>query len=530
MCGAYCWKHFRPEVSIFLIQTNMKQKNRLRALLLVTGFVFSAVFSPSYLKIVRAAAPGQVVINEVAWAGSLDSSTDEWIELYNNFDQAVDVTNWHISDDLGASDYVILSGSIPAHGYFLIEDHEAAVMNVPADAIIDLSLANTGDSLQLYDAGGQLIDTVNGSGGAWYAGDATSRATMERIDPVSSVDAASNWASSTGSGSQSSGGSAMVATPKALNSQTSGGQGGGQQIVSVDLTSDSVTPHVGDVLTVTSSVNDVQNLFAYGFELTYDPSVLHYKNSGEKAFLGENGVVATSFQANLQNSQEGTVLVAGARTVQPKTGVSGSGELFELQFDVIGSGTTIFQPGVGTFLASPSADIPTQFNGVSVSSSVVQIAPVTNLSAVPGTERYSIQLAWDAVAGAEKYRVYRKDAHGQQQLIGETVQPGFVDADGVQSAGFIVPANDYGYAVIAVQGAVESAPAEVIGRDDRGLKGDNNRSDRVDGRDLEALARHFSDTDADSGFDPLVDTTYDGRVDGSDLIDLGANFAQIYQL
>lgn len=373
------------------------------------------------------------------------------------------------------------------------------------------------------------MDTVNGSGGVWYAGNATSRASMERIDPASGVDAGSNWATSTGSGSQSSGGSALIGTPKSLNSQTLGGQGGGRQNVRVNLIPGSATPHVGDVLTVTSSVNDVQNLFAYGFELTYDASILHYKNSAEKAFLGANGSVATSFQANLQNGQEGTVLVAGARTVQPKTGVNGSGELFELQFDVIGSGTTVIQPGPATFLASPSEDLPSEFQGTTVNVSVVQIGSVTNLSAVPGTERYSIQLAWDVVPGAEKYRVYRKDAHGLQQLIGEPVQAGFVDADGVQSGGFIVPANDYVYIVAAVQGAVESVPAEITSRDDRGLKGDNNRSDRVDGRDLEALARHFADTDADPGFDPLVDTTYDGRVDGSDLIDLGANFAQIYR-
>ncbi len=508
----------------------MKQKKRLGALLVVTGFLFSAVFSPSYLRVVRAAAPGEVVINEVAWAGSLDSSTDEWIELYNNSSQVVDVTNWHIADDFGASDYVILSGTIPAHGYFLIEDHEAAVMNVTADAIVDLSLANTGDGLQLYDAGGQLVDTVNGSGGVWYAGDATSRATMERIDPVFGVDASSNWATSTGSGAQSSGGSALVGTPKSLNSQVSGGQGGGsQQYVSADLIPDSATLHPGDVLTLTSRVDAVQNLFAYGFELTYDSSILHYKNSAEKAFLGENGSVATSFQANLQNGQEGIVLVAGARTINPKTGVTGSGELFALQFDVVGIGTAVIQPGVATFLASPSADIQAQFNAATVSSSVAQLAAVTNLSSVFGTQRYSIQLTWDGVSGAEKYRVYRRDAHGQQQLIGETVQTTFVDADGVQSAGFIVPSNDYAYAVTAVQGALESMPVEVAGRDDRGLKGDNNRTDRVDGRDLESLARHFAETDVDSGFDPLVDTTYDGRVDGSDLIDLGANFAQTYQ-
>ena len=36
---------------------------------------------------VFAANLGDVVINEVAWAGSGDNSNDEWIELYNTTSQ-----------------------------------------------------------------------------------------------------------------------------------------------------------------------------------------------------------------------------------------------------------------------------------------------------------------------------------------------------------------------------------------------------------------------------------------------------------
>lgn len=498
-------------------------------MLMMTGFLFSFIFHPSLLKIVRAAVPGQVVMNEVAWAGSTDSSTDEWIELYNNSDQSVNVTNWHISDDQGASDYVIVSGNIAAHGYFLIEDHESAVLNVTADAIIDLSLANTGDSLQLYDSAGQLIDTVNGSGVAWYAGNGTSHATMERIDPVSTLDAASNWVTSTGAGAQSSGGSAIVGTPKFLNSQTTGQGGGSQQGATVDFVPTSPALHVGDVVTLTAKVQNVQDLFVYGFELTYDPALLHYKGAGEKTFLSESGAVPTSFQANLQNGQDGTLLVAGARMIEPKTGVDGNGDLFELQFDVLAAGATTINAITNSFLASPSADILAQFNDSSLTIQALQLQPVTNLMAVPGSQRYSVQLSWTVSAGAEKYRVYRKDAHGQIKQLAEVAQTNFLDGDGVTNGGFIIPETNYVYQVTALQGTTETTFVEVVGRDARGLKGDNTRSDRVDGRDLEGLAKHFAEQDTDSGFAPLVDTTYDGRIDGSDLIDFGANFARTYQ-
>ena len=133
------------------------------------------------------------------------------------------------------------------------------------------------------------------------------------------------------------------------------------------------------------------------------------------------------------------------------------------------------------------------------------------------------------MAGADSYNVYRKDAHGNSVLIGNPTSALFLDADGVTNGGNIVPFVQYEYQVTAVSGGNESDPAFVNGIETRGLTGDNDRSDRVDGVDLDRLARHFAQTDADAGFDALVDTTYDGMVDGSDLIDLGANFALTYQ-
>ncbi len=505
----------------------MKQKLRLKALLLMTGFVFSTVFGPSFFRLARAASPGQVVVNEIAWAGSADSSTDEWIELYNNSNQNVDLTNWHIVDDNGASDYTILSGSIAPHGYFLIEDHESAVSNITADAIMDLSLANTGDSLRLFDGSGQLIDTVNGSGGAWYAGSSSSYATMEKVDPSLALDSASNWAASNGSEALASGGGAIKGTPKALNSQASGG--GSQPVSVVALTANSATVHPGEVLTLTAGVSDVQDLLVYGLEITYDPAVLHYKGSLERSFLSENGAVTTTFQSGLQNGQEGTLLVAGARTVQPQSGVSGAGDLFELQFDVVSTGTVTVDFLPGSFLASAAGDVPSQFDDFVFAVSQQQADPVTGLVAAIGVQRYSIQLSWNVANGADKYLVYRKDAHGLMKLLGETAQTAFTDGDGVTNGGFIVPDLHYVYAVSAVKGTVESAFTETIGQEVRGLKGDNNRSDRVDGRDLETLAKQFAKEDTSPDFAALVDTTYDGRIDGSDLIDFGLNFARSYQ-
>jgi len=498
-------------------------------------FVLSLLFMQSagllFPALVHASAAGTVVINEVAWAGSKDSSTDEWIELYNNSSQAVDLTNWYIDDDHGTSTYKITSGTIAANGYFLIEDHDSAVSTVNADTVIDVSLANDGDSLQLYDATAQLMDTVNGSGGAWYAGSATTKATMERKDPAVTGDSASNWAISTGSGANSSGGSGIIGTPRAANSVASSGGGSHPGSASVALTTSSSEPLVGDVLTVTTKVADVSNLFAYGFDIQYDPVVLRYKSAGASGFLGGNGTVVTSFQAGLENGVQGKLVVAEARTEQTKTGVNGSGDLFTIQFDVIGGAgvNTTIHFGSGGFIASPTSDITASFVDAQCNPQPSHVInPVTNLTVAQSTARYSLELKWNVSSGATVYRVFRKDPRGQWSLLAETPSMTFIDQDSVNGGGSIIPELAYSYRVVAANATTESDPVEAVGTDSRGLKGDNNRSDRVDGRDLENLARHFGETDTDQGFAALTDTTYDGRIDGSDLIDIGANFARIY--
>ena len=162
-----------------------------------------------------------VVINEVAWPGSSASAYDEWIELYNTTGSAINLTGWRILDDAGAQTYN-LSGTIAANGYFLIE-RTSAVTSVTHDILMSgLSLANTGDTLELQNASGTRIDIVNTSGGAWFAGTTTGSYTMERIFAGGSGDSASNWANNNGviRNGTNSGGTAINGTPRAKNSVT----------------------------------------------------------------------------------------------------------------------------------------------------------------------------------------------------------------------------------------------------------------------------------------------------------------------
>jgi hypothetical protein len=126
-----------------------------------------------------ALAPGSVLINEIAWAGTHASSGDEWIELYNPSDSTVSLEGWLLTD--GGDIAIRLQGALSAGGYYLLErSDDATIINIEADLIYTGSLSNTGESLALYDATGGVIDSANPSGGAWPAGSAQSRDSMER--------------------------------------------------------------------------------------------------------------------------------------------------------------------------------------------------------------------------------------------------------------------------------------------------------------------------------------------------------------
>lgn len=86
---------------------------------------------------------GDVVINEVM----VDPDEgDEWVELYNNGDESVDISSYTIEDSTGASVIDFADGDeIAAEGYFTAESTN--------------KFNNDGDHVILKDAGGEAIDS-----------------------------------------------------------------------------------------------------------------------------------------------------------------------------------------------------------------------------------------------------------------------------------------------------------------------------------------------------------------------------------
>ena len=137
--------------------------------------------------VAHAASQGDILINEIAWMGTTNSANDEWIELFNNTENPIDVSGWIIksTDDPSASSgqaklKINLKGIIPSKAFYLLERTDNnSVPHITADLIYKGALTNSGMDLKLSDNSNNLIDEANYSI-TWPAGDNNTKQTMER--------------------------------------------------------------------------------------------------------------------------------------------------------------------------------------------------------------------------------------------------------------------------------------------------------------------------------------------------------------
>ncbi len=163
-------------------------------------------------------AVASVEISEVAWMGTTDSSTNEWVELHATSN--ADLTGWVLETKDGGLT-ITLSGSIASSGYYLIErTDDTTVPGIAGDLVVPFGsgLANGGEILILKDASGLVADEVDASGG-WLAGDNTTKETMQRAGSAWITATATPKASSVSSGTVPPNESAATTTSATASSE-----------------------------------------------------------------------------------------------------------------------------------------------------------------------------------------------------------------------------------------------------------------------------------------------------------------------
>ena len=153
----------------------------------------------------RAMSMPQVVINELMFHPPTHDGADEWIELYNVTDSAIDLDGWALTDGI---EFVFPDGAeISANGFLVIaKDRARTLANHPSlDPAIVLgdyggNLSDGGERVALSRPDDGILvaeDAVDFADSNRYHRFADGRgASLERIDAHGPSRAASNWADS----------------------------------------------------------------------------------------------------------------------------------------------------------------------------------------------------------------------------------------------------------------------------------------------------------------------------------------------
>ncbi|HEX2972091.1 MAG TPA: CotH kinase family protein [Tepidisphaeraceae bacterium] len=143
-------------------------------------------------------ADAQVVINEIFYRAPEDLDELEWVELYNGGQQAVDLSGWALKK--GAKYTFPKDTRIEAGGYVVVCRNPQLFnqyYGMQALGGFDAPLSNKGRRIELVDAAGQVIDAVRYQDREpWPASADGYSASLERICPQASGEAAENWTAS----------------------------------------------------------------------------------------------------------------------------------------------------------------------------------------------------------------------------------------------------------------------------------------------------------------------------------------------
>ncbi len=138
----------------------------------------------------------QVILNEIAWTGSPQrkgetaaaASNNEWMELKNLSQSAIDLSGWQILDESEKFNIVLENGKISPNNFYLMErSDDDSVLGIAADKIYSGAISNSGMWLKLLDDRCVLVDELNAlssstplTAGGWPGGDNATKQTLER--------------------------------------------------------------------------------------------------------------------------------------------------------------------------------------------------------------------------------------------------------------------------------------------------------------------------------------------------------------
>ncbi len=136
-----------------------------------------------------------IVINEIHYDPAIKTEQSEFIELFNTGTASIDLENWQIA---GAVQFVFPAGTqISAGGYLVIAQNPSVLRSrFAANALGPWSglLSNQGETVELRDASGALVDKVTYKQGfPWPTVGDPPGYSIELVNPTFDNDLGGNW-------------------------------------------------------------------------------------------------------------------------------------------------------------------------------------------------------------------------------------------------------------------------------------------------------------------------------------------------
>ena len=144
-----------------------------------------------------------IVINEINYNSAPNFDPEDWIELYNNSDNEMDISGWIFKDSDDLHSFILPENTIVATDSFLVLCRDSSAFTSLFPDVVQIAgnftfaLNNAGELLRLFDGEGDLVDSLTYDDQApWPVEPDGSGPTLALKNPDLDNAEAQNWAAS----------------------------------------------------------------------------------------------------------------------------------------------------------------------------------------------------------------------------------------------------------------------------------------------------------------------------------------------
>ncbi|MEE9429690.1 MAG: CotH kinase family protein [Melioribacteraceae bacterium] len=141
-----------------------------------------------------------VVINEINYQSHPKFNTGDWIEIYNNSEESINISNWVLLNELGIEIFKLEENTVLEGKAYLVLSENIDLFQTKYKDVnhklgnFNIELKNTGDLIQIYNSENTLIDSVRyDNTDPWSSSAAGNGKTLELRNPNLDNSSSANW-------------------------------------------------------------------------------------------------------------------------------------------------------------------------------------------------------------------------------------------------------------------------------------------------------------------------------------------------